>query len=67
MIFSQMLDIIALNDSALVLCTKKFSFVPQGGLYPENAPFSYNGLKMALLSLYFQNNLSDFDDFVQML
>ena len=27
MIFSQMLDIIALNDSASVLCARKFSFI----------------------------------------
>ena len=39
MIFAQMLDIIALNDLALVLCAKKFSFAPRGGEFtPENAP-----------------------------
>ena len=38
MIFSQMLDIIALNDSASVLCARKFSFAPQGGIYPRKCP-----------------------------
>ena len=32
--FSQMLDIIALNDSASVLCARKFSFATPGGIYP---------------------------------
>ena len=32
MIFSQMLDIIVLNDLASVLCARKFSFAPQGEL-----------------------------------
>ena len=39
MIFSQMLDIIVLNDLASVLCARKFSFAPMGGFTPENAPF----------------------------
>ena len=38
MIFSQMLDIIALNDLASVLCARKFSFAPLGGIYPKNCP-----------------------------
>ena len=33
MIFSQMLDIIALNDSASVLCARKFLFAPGGGAF----------------------------------
>ena len=41
MIFSQMLDIIAFHDLALVLCTKEFSFAPPGGdLPPKIPPFS---------------------------
>ena len=39
MIFSQMLDIIALNDLASVFCARKFSFAPQGEIYPQNTPF----------------------------
>ena len=38
MIFSQMLDIIVLNDLASVLCARKFSFAPQGGIYPRKCP-----------------------------
>ena len=34
MIFSQMLDIIAINDLALVLCTKKIYF-PPGGIFAK--------------------------------
>ena len=34
--FSQMLDIIALNDLASVLCARKFSFASQGGDLPPN-------------------------------
>ena len=36
--FSQMLDIIALNDLTSVLCARKFSFAPQGGIYPPKMP-----------------------------
>ena len=36
MIFSQMLDIIALNDSASVLCARKFLFAPGGLFAPQN-------------------------------
>ena len=39
MIFAQMLEIDALSDLASVLCARKFSFVPQGGFTPQNAPF----------------------------
>ena len=39
MIFSQMLDIIALNDLASVMCARKFSFASYGGFTPEIAPF----------------------------
>ena len=38
MFFPQMLDIIALNDLASVLWARKFSFAPQEGIYPRNAP-----------------------------
>ena len=34
--FSQ---IIAFNDLTSLLCARKFSFAPQGGIYHENAPF----------------------------
>ena len=61
MIFSQMLDIIALNDLASLQCTRKFLFVPQaGGIYPQKYPFL---AKMVRFSLYLQNRTSDFDDF----
>ena len=63
MLFAQMLKIVALSDLASVLCARKFSFAPQGGFTPQNATFLLNGLKMALLSLYFQNCASDFYDF----
>ena len=36
-IFSQMLDIIVLNDLASVLCARKFSFAPQGGIYTRKS------------------------------
>ena len=39
MIFAQMLEIVALSDLAPVLCAKKFLLTPQGGIYPQNAPF----------------------------
>ena len=38
--FSQMLDIIALNDLASVLCARKFLFAPRGDLRPKMPPFS---------------------------
>ena len=40
MIFAQMLEIVALSDLASVLCARKFSFAPQGGV-PEIALFSF--------------------------
>ena len=60
MIFSQMLDIIVLNDLASVRCARKFSFAPQGGIYPRKCPLL---AKIVPLSLYLQNRASDFDDF----
>ena len=39
MIFSQILDIIVLNNLGSVLCARKFSFAPQGGFTPQNGPF----------------------------
>ena len=49
MILAQMLEIVALNDPASVLCARKFSFALQGGIYPRKCPlFSKNGFKMAL-------------------
>ena len=59
-IFAQMLEIVALSDLASVLCAGKFSFAPQGGIYPPKYPFL---AKMVLLSLFLQNRASDFDDF----
>ena len=64
MIFAQMLEIVALNDLASVLCARKFSFAHQGGIYPQKCPLL---AKMVLLSLYLQNCASDFDDFCTML
>ena len=60
MIFAQMLERVALSDLASVLCARKFSFAPQGGLTPQKMLLL---AKMFLLSLYFQNRVSDFDDF----
>ena len=60
MIFVQMLEIVALNDLASMLCARNFSFVPQGGFTPKKYPFL---AKMVLFSLYLQNYASDFDDF----
>ena len=61
MIFAQMLEIVALNDLASMLCARKFSFGPQGGdLPPQKYPFL---AKLVVFSLYFQNYASDFDDF----
>ena len=37
--FAQMLEIVALNDLASVLCARIFSFALQGGFTPENTPF----------------------------
>ena len=39
MIFAQMLEIVALNDLASMLCARKFSFVTQGGFTPQKYPF----------------------------
>ena len=40
MIFTQMLEIVALNDLASMLCARKFSFVPPGVDLPrQNTPF----------------------------
>ena len=47
MIFSQMLDIIAFNDLASVLCARKFSFAPTG-VDPKLPPFHFY-----LLLLYY--------------
>ena len=60
MIYAQMLDIVAMSDLASVLCARKFSFVTQGDLLPKITRLL---AKMALLSLYFHNRASDFDDF----
>ena len=38
MIFAQILEIVALSDLASVLCARKFSFAPQGGV-PQIAFF----------------------------
>ena len=51
MIFAQMLEIVALSDLASVLCARKFSFAPQGGIYPPKCPVL---AKRVLLSLYLQ-------------
>ena len=61
--FAQMLEIVALNDLASVLCARKFLFALQGGFSPENAPFYLKWLKNGPLSFYFQNCASDFDEF----
>ena len=37
-IFAQMLEIVTLSDLALVLSSRKFLFVSQGGIYPPNDP-----------------------------
>ena len=50
MIFSQMLDIIALIDLASVLCARKFSFAPRWGV-PQISPFSFIILLLLLLLL----------------
>ena len=60
MIFVQILEIVVLSDLASVLCAKKISFTPQGGIYPRKCPLL---AKMVLLSLYLYNCASDFDDF----
>ena len=60
MIFVQILEIVVLSDLASVLFARKFSFAPQGGIYPQKYPFL---AKMVLLRLYLQNRASDFDDF----
>ena len=53
MIFAQMLDIVALNDLASVLCARKFSFAPRGGFTPKNAPFQLKWLKNGPFELIF--------------
>ena len=40
MILAQMLEIVALNDLASVLCARKFSFAPQG-VDPKLLPFHF--------------------------
>ena len=39
MIFAQMLEIVALNDLASLLCARKFSFAPQGVFTSKNINF----------------------------
>ena len=51
MIFAQMLEIVALTDLASVLCARKFSFAPQGGV-PQIVPFSFIGLSALAVEAY---------------
>ena len=50
MIFAQMLEIVGLSDLASVLCARKFSFAPQGGV-PQIALLSFIIIILLLLLL----------------
>ena len=72
MIFAQMLEIVDLSDLASVLCARKFSFAPQGGVYPKLPPFHlllllfiiiiiFKALRLAaVVFMFFFFNFADF-------
>ena len=59
MIFAQMLEIVALSDLASVLCARKFSFDPQGGIYPLPRDLSVACLLLLKISLVLAYKISD--------
>ena len=70
MIFSQMLDIIALNDLAALLCTKKFLYPPGGAFLPQkmlkNPPYDSDFFKSCqiLLKICTLSNLMVLNSFL---
>ena len=64
-IFAQMLEIVALNDLASVLCARKFLFIglSASAERPMDSRLSFR----ACVTAYLENRASDFDVFSQML